>query len=251
MSVIDIEELVIAYQQDPSYAQRILDKFTPLIIKYISCLKYNDYDIYDYNTIKFLALFIADQNERKRLFTKSSTPHDREHLRRLMYVISREMYKVSKRDLEHDLYIVLLEIATKYKDVGKGFLRYISSTFHFRVYQCIQRYCGEIANGAFSLGMLESDEAVKVIYRGTEYENKTSEIALDAGINSAGWTSGAFAGAPFDILSPQERLLLIKRYIEKRTLKDIAETTGYSISGISKKIEGIKSKINVALKETE
>jgi DNA-directed RNA polymerase specialized sigma24 family protein len=199
--------------------------------------------------IRFLSLFLTDKDERKRLYARSLTPKDSEHLYKLATAVYMNMWTVSVEDIEHDLYLIILDMAKRYKNVGKGFISYIASSFHYEAFRCVWKY---LATAALSYDNLDqNDDLLGAVIFSDKEGHETSVEALNGTVNTVEWVSGLFADAPFDNLSPQERLLVVRRFVEKHTLKQIAEEMGYSASGIAKKLAAVKHKLCIALKESE
>ncbi|MEW6769966.1 MAG: hypothetical protein AB1330_01050 [Bacillota bacterium] len=224
----DIELLIKSYQEGEPVAGKIIQRFRPLLSKYMDLLRGN-VNVKDRPTVVFLSLFVADERARKELLKgHSSSPFAARVAKSIGKALDRCLRDYEDAEIYNELCVALLEMAMRYKYEGRSFLAYLSSSFHFWVYRQLSKLLQDF-----------------VYYCDVDgYPSpQTPESIIDIS-----WVNESSL-PPFSSLTRFERLLLYKRFVENKGLGQIALETGYNISSISKKISQIKAKIEAELKE--
>jgi hypothetical protein len=223
---VEIDDLIEVYQGDHSQenAIAIINVFEPLIDKFIGIIKYQKIILSDQNTVKFLSLFINDKETRYRLLKKRMPEENKEEVIKISRMIKQCFSCVDADDIRNDMISIILEMANKYKNKGKSFLGYLNSTIHYEIYRSIIKYMGD-----------------PLSYATVYDENTDDERAIDAEyFTTSDWVGGLTAEPPFDKLKSVDRVILAKKYIDKKTVKQMSEEMGYSMSYVNQRIRQIK-----------
>lgn len=242
----DVEELVMEYQKyvesdDPEIkelckkpAEDLLNRFTPLFKKYMLLIKHNQIDFNDMEQKSFVSLFMDDIALRRVLNRKVTPPSYRADIYMKSNFIKETYGSCSEQDIINDLYICFLKIARRYKQVGKNFCAYLYNVFKHEVARMIKSHIKnplfipyknlqyeDYVNGA-------EDKYQIDIYEDTYYESYT-------GLPDMSWILGDTCGFEFVYLSPLQRKILVRYYLEDWSDRQIAESMGVQTSMINLK----------------
>ena len=238
----EIEELVLNYQyyltaeEKPTInpANELLERFSPLFKKYLSLIKYNQIDFNDMEQKSFVSLFIDDRILR-RMLNRKVTPNSYKSDIYQKSNFIKETYGINnEEDILYDLYICFLNVARRYKQIGKNFCAYLYNVYKHEVARFIKAYIKnplsipyknfqyeDFINGSEDVLIIEEQES-------SYYESLT-------GLPDMSWILGDTCSCDFLFLSPLQRKIIIKYYLEDWSDRQIAESMGIQTSSINSK----------------
>ena len=238
----EIEELVLNYQyyltaeEKPAInpANELLERFSPLFKKYLSLIKYNQIDFNDMEQKSFVSLFIDDRILR-RMLNRKVTPNSYKSDIYQKSNFIKETYGINnEEDILYDLYICFLNVARRYKQIGKNFCAYLYNVYKHEVARFIKAYIKnplsipyknfqyeDFINGSEDVLIIEEQES-------SYYESLT-------GLPDMSWILGDTCSCDFLFLSPLQRKIIIKYYLEDWSDRQIAESMGIQTSSINSK----------------
>lgn len=239
----EIEELVLDYQnylstQDKTNlknpADALLERFSPLFKKYLTLIKYNQIDFNDMEQKSFISLFVDDITLRRVLNRKVTPPSYKSDIYQKSNFI-KETYGINnEEDIMYDLYICFLNIAKRYKQIGKNFCAYLYNVYKHEVARFIKAYIKnplsipyknfqyeDFINGSEDAFLVEDKE-------NSYYESIT-------GLPDISWILGDTCSVEFLCLTPLQRKIIIKYYLEDWSDRQIAESLGVQTSSVNGK----------------
>ena len=239
----EIEELVLNYQNylilkdkeqtvNPSF--ELLERFSPLFKKYLALIKHNQIDFNDMEQKSFVSLFMDDKILR-RMLNRKVTPNSYKSDIYQKSNFIKETYGVNnEEDIMYDLYICFLNVARRYKQIGKNFCAYLYNVYKHEVARFIKAYIKnplsvpyknfqyeDFINGSEDALIIEEQE-------GSYYESLT-------GLPDISWILGETCSNDFLFLTPLQRKIIIKYYLEDWSDRQIAESMGIQTSSINSK----------------
>ncbi len=239
----EIEELVLNYQsyllatdkdslENPT--NDLLERFSPLFKKYLTLVKYNQIDFNDMEQKSFISLFIDDRILRRMLNRKVTPPSYKSEIYQKSNFI-KETYGVNnEEDIMYDLYICFLNVAKRYKQIGKNFCAYLYNVYKHEVARFIKAYIKnplsipyknfqyeDFINGSEDNFLIEEQES-------SYYESIT-------GLPDLSWMLGDTCSMEFLFLTPLQRKIIVKYYLEDWSDRQIAESLGIQTSSINGK----------------
>ena len=147
---MEIESLVLTYQyylnspeekdecKDP--VEELLQRFSPLFKKYIQLIKHNQIDFNDMEQKSFVSLFMDDKVLR-RVLNRKVTPNNYKSDIYLKSNFIKETYGTNtEEEILYDLYLCFLNVAKRYKQVGKNFCAYLYNVYKHEVARFIKAY---------------------------------------------------------------------------------------------------------------
>ena len=150
--------------------------------------------------------------------------------------ISQDVYSSinNEEDILYDLYICFLNVARRYKQIGKNFCAYLYNVYKHEVARFIKAYIKnplsipyknfqyeDFINGSEDVLIIEEQES-------SYYESLT-------GLPDMSWILGDTCSCDFLFLSPLQRKIIIKYYLEDWSDRQIAESMGIQTSSINSK----------------
>jgi DNA-directed RNA polymerase specialized sigma24 family protein len=239
----EIEELVLQYQdyllaKDKSNLRNptdvLLERFSPLFKKYLTLVKYNQIDFNDMEQKSFISLFVDDRVLRRMLNRKVTPPSYKSEIYQKSNFI-KETYGINnEEDILYDLYICFLNVAKRYKQIGKNFCAYLYNVYKHEVARFIKAYIKnplsipyknfqyeDFINGSEDVFLIEEQE-------NSYYESIT-------GLPDMSWLLGDTCSTEFLFLTPLQRKIMVKYYLEDWSDRQIAESMGVQTSSINGK----------------
>jgi DNA-directed RNA polymerase specialized sigma24 family protein len=239
----EIEELVLQYQdyllaKDKSNLKNptdvFLERFSPLFKKYLTLVKYNQIDFNDMEQKSFISLFVDDRVLRRMLNRKVTPPSYKSEIYQKSNFI-KETYGINnEEDILYDLYICFLNVAKRYKQIGKNFCAYLYNVYKHEVARFIKAYIKnplsipyknfqyeDFINGSEDVFLIEEQE-------NSYYESIT-------GLPDMSWLLGDTCSTEFLFLTPLQRKIMVKYYLEDWSDRQIAESMGVQTSSINGK----------------
>lgn len=238
----EVEELVLTYQkykddlenkhisQDAS--KELLIRFQNLFKKYISLIKYGQIDFFDVEMKEFIVLFMDDYSLKKALRRKKQSPEYKAKIYERFGFITKTYGQLPEEDIVADLYMCFLNVARRYKQIGKNFCAYLYNVYRHEVARHIKNYTKNPASISYKNYHYEdclngkTDAKLDIAYEDNYYESLT-------GLPDKTWIDGQSCSDVFLKLSNLQRKILIKYYMEDFNDKQISELTGSHINTIN------------------
>ena len=152
-------------------------------------------------------------------------------------------------DIMQDLYMIFFKLLRRYKPMGKNFGAYLCTSFVYELARHVRSYlkdpitrCEKITS-YYDEYISDSDGTSKV-----EDSGSSDMISMIDDIDfSRSWIMGVTCSEEFTDLTAFERSVLVKYYIEDKTVLEIAKETGFKRNSINRKranaIEKVKNKM--------
>ena len=239
----EIEELVLNYQNyltlinkeeviNPAF--ELLERFSPLFKKYLALIKHNQIDFNDMEQKSFVSLFIDDRILR-RVLNRKVTPNSYKPDIYQKSNFIKETYGTNyEEDIMYDLYICFLNVARRYKQIGKNFCAYLYNVYKHEVARFIKAYIKNPLSIPYKNFQYEDfingSEDTLII----EEQNSSYYESL-TGLPDTSWILGETCSNEFLLLSPLQRKIIIKYYLEDWSDRQIAESMGIQTSSINSK----------------
>ena len=226
----------------------MINKFAPLFKKYSTLITTGRIDFRDYEMKNFVSSFIGDP-ELRRSLRRKHTPLTQYPIigKRFEFIV--ETYgKQEEHDITVDLQMLLLVLAKRYKQIGKNFCAYVYNCYGYEVSRHIKKYIRNPANIHYK--NIEYEDYM-ITFEESEiedcFEDKVYEDSY--GIPDASWVRGESCSDLFIDLTPEERLFVVKYYMEDYNDRQIAELFSMHINTVNQKrrsgINKIASKLGI------
>lgn len=257
------EALVLTYQKqfafvaDQSTKERIrseaqdaadilIQKFYPLFKKYLVLLKSGQIDFDNAEMKSFVLSFIGDAQLKRALCRKRQKAEYRHQILKRFNFVKETYGSLSETEIMTDMQIIFLQMAQRYKQMGRNFCAYLYNSFRYEVSRHIKKFTRDPANihyrnCEYEDYMQSSFEAIiEDNFEDSLYENTT-------GIPDLSWISGQNCSELFQALNPIERKLLVKYYLEDYNDRQIAEEFSIHINTCNQKRRQAVLKLAAAL----
>jgi len=251
------DELAFDYQETGN-SEELIKRFQPFLLKYHALIVRGKYDLKNKDIRHFICLYIGDKNITESLRKKGKYHKDIEIKKAQQAVEFIQQAYIDYHKLTpgesfypyDDVYLELaeafLETTKLYTDKGKGFEAFIKNRFKYILkkkyidpklfgfknhenilYKDIY-YCTDLMSIEAAIEKKFEDKPFNLEFN--EYDN----------LNNILWLNGLVCGELFKNLSYTERFILVKRYQDKLSAKEIAQLTGFhhrSVARIAKKLK--------------
>lgn len=244
----DIENLVLDYKiqfekenvsdeekiKADNAALQLITRFNPLFKKYITLLKTGQIDFKDADIKTFVGTFIDDPRLHRALKRKKSRAEYRSDIYKKFNFVLETYGQVPEEDMLVDMQMLLLILAKRYKQMGKNFCAYVHNCFRYEVSRHIKKYIKNPINISYNnITYIDADNGsndsdLNMIYEDLYYEPEN-------GIPNASWINGNTCSDIFNCLSPLERKIIVKYYIEEFNDKQIADMLALHINTVNQK----------------
>ena len=238
-----IEEYVMSYQSQFAEgateetvkkaklsAELLIEKFSPLIKKYIGLLKSGDIDWDDPEMKSFISSFMDDRSLIRALNRKKQTASFRSDIYYKFDFILKTYGKISEEEMTTDLNSLLLLKANKYKQQGKNFCSYVYNVYKYEVSRHIKKFTSNPLNVSYKNSIYDDAILSSVnMHHEDEYHNS------ETGIPDMSWISGVSCSNLFLSLSAIDRKILIKYYMEEYNDSQIADVLGMHINTVNQR----------------
>lgn len=251
----EIEEAVLLYQKQfednhtdkdvstaKDAASKILEKFSPLLKKYTTLLKSGQIDWNDKEMKLFVCNFIDNVSLQRALQRKKQKAEYRSQIYASFNFVKETYGDLPEEEILLDLQTLLLIMAQRYKQVGRNFCSYIYNCFKFEVARHINKFIRNPLNISYKNLAYEdcingqSDYDLEQAYEDNYYEDLT-------GIPNSSWILGENCSEAFANLTPLDRKILVKYYLEEWKDKQIADHFGMHINTVNQRRRSAAKKI--------
>ena len=232
----------IEIENGKTAAGLILEKFSPLIKKYISLLCSGQIDWNDKEMKLFVCNFIDNYELQKALQRKKQKADYRSQIYLSFNFIKETYGALGHVELSLELQTLVLVMARRYQQVGRNFCSYIYNCFKFEVARHIKRFLKNPINISYKNLPYEdyingeTDYNIEDSYEDNYYENTI-------GIPNTAWMQGENCSEAFSNLTPLDRKILVKYYLEEWKDKQIADHFGMHINTVNQRRRSAAKKI--------
>lgn len=220
----------------------LLRKFYPLFRKYLILLSTGQINYRNTEQKQFIKLFIDQPHLKAALNTKNTPIKMRPYIAQKFAFITLSYGQQSTDEILEDLHTLFFILAKRYKPVGKSFCCYCYNSFKFEVARFIKKYLKTPNNIPYKI----IDYPTEYIYN--DNDGMEDAICTDAAGNlDASWIQGLTCSDVFSILSPAERRILCRYYIDNWNDSQIAADLGVHMNTLNKKRNMIIKKLAKSL----
>lgn len=243
----EIEDYVMQYQkqfldspstneikQSKLAGNILIEKFFPLIKKYCTLLKTGLIDWNDKEMKLFVSNFISDKSLRQALKRKKQRAYYRSEIYNSFNFIKETYGQLSETEITSDLQTLLLVMAKRYKQMNRNFCSYVYNVYRYEVCRFIKDFIKDPLNITYKQFEYEDcingniDNDIDNSYEDNYYEDLT-------GIPNSDWVLGKNCSDTFLNLTPLDRKILIKYYLEEWKDKQIADFFGMHINTVNQR----------------
>jgi hypothetical protein len=224
----DIEITESIKRKSEEAAITLINTFYPFLKKYLTVIKTGQINFDNPEQRLFVLLFMDDNNLKSALYSKNKI--DRATKASIFYKFNfiKETYGYNdEEEIMTDLQMLFLILAKRYKYANRSFPCYVYNVFRFEVARHIEKFTRNPVNIHYrnlSYEELNETGASTLLKHYTEPVDFEELIYLnESGIPDTTWVQGINCSNIFSNLSPLERKLLIKYYVERYNDKQIAK----------------------------
>lgn len=255
----EVEELVTIFQKQfaddadeetiktsKEAGEELLRRFAPLFKKYYTLIKTcNTPKWCDKETISFVGSFVNDEELRRSIKHSNNNPSskNKKELFKKFKFVTDTYGSLSEEEIMTDLQMLFLIIAKRYKQMGRSFCGYINNSFRFELYRHIKKHVKNPINIPYKI--VEYEEYISNTK--DDNENIYEDIYnFDQITPSETWISGKDCSDIFKSLTPIERKIVVKYYLEEWNDRQISEFFDIHINIVNQKRRKAVKKIALA-----
>lgn len=215
-------------------AAELLERFTPFFKKYLKSIKNTKLNLNDKETRRFVLLFIGDEDLKRALRRDQQSDKVQREIRHRFNFVTETYGQLDSEDIMTDLQMLFLTLAKRYKQMGKNFCAYLYNAYSYEVSRHIMRFIKNPGNIAYKNSEFEDymesykDKAIEICFEDKIYEDSI-------GLPDMSWIAGTSCSEPFQRLTPFQRKLLVKYYMEDYNDRQIAAELDSHMNTINQK----------------
>lgn len=262
----EVEELVMLYQQQflevppdditpcKDAADELLQRFSPLFKKYSLLFKTGQIDFNDKEMKLFVCSFIEEPRLQRALRRRKQKSEYRADIFKRFNFIKETYGSIPDEEIMIDLQMTFLNIAKRYKQIGKSFCGYLYNSYRHEISRHIKKFIKNPLNISYKNLQYEDcmngdiDVSIETSYEDTYYEDST-------GLPDLMWVLGNNCSDMFTDLAPIDRKILVKYYLEEWNDRQISEQFGIHINTVNQKrrhaIAVIAEKVGIDLADVK
>lgn len=228
-------------------AAELIQRFYPFFKKYIMLLRTGQINYHDQELKKFVSLFIEDASLKRAINRKIQSADYKKKIFYQFNFISITYGSTPELDIETDIHMLFLNMAKRYKQMGKSFCGYLYNGFKYEMSRHIKAFLKNPLNIPYKNIVYEEyikgsgeEPTVENILEDDKYEN-------NIGIPDMDWIQGENCSEVFATLTTIERKLIVKYYLEDWNDRQISEEFGIHINTINLKRRQAVLKLATAL----
>jgi len=218
-------------------ASALIEKFYPLFKKYLTIIKNGQINFNNYEQRLFIVLFMDNISLKRALYKKAPVPKDYKQIIFQKFNFIRETYgHLDEEEIMTDLYVLFLNLARRYKPMARSFCCYVFNTFKYEIYRHIQTFTRNPLNIHYRNISYEDCAAQNSNELETSAYSIEDQLSTDPdGLPDIFWIGGYNCAPCFQKLTPLERKILIKYYLEQKNDRQIASEIGMHINTCNQK----------------
>lgn len=240
----EVEELVMTYQSQFNDETRrevadlamtsLLERFYPLFKKYLVLIKSSQINFDDAEMKRFVINFIGDPELKFALKKRMIPINVRISINQRFNFVKETYGALDEDEIMNDLKFLFIIMAQRYRQMGRNFCGYLYNAYCYEVARHVKKFIDNPANIHYR--NIEYEEHVSKAVEDYTIEDKPFENRLftdNAGLPDISWINGIGCSAMFEQLTPLERKLIIKYYLEDYNDRQIAEKFGMHINVVN------------------
>lgn len=244
---LKVDQIVKDYQAGvPGAAEQLIDAFEGYLVRYYQILAHGNFSDSDHKARAFLGMFIRSPYIRQRIHT-TTIPMVLGELDKTAKLLKAEMSAYNTTEIWHEIVMTLLEMAKVYRsDDGRPrFHNFVDKSYHVFLAKRVRELVYDPL--VFSTKLIIQD--CSRTYEDGEEESLIEQIPDDsfpAPVADEDWIRGVDVKWPFTLLTPFERRLLVWRYLEEATYREIGKRLGTRWTEARKLVQEAVMKIEKA-----
>lgn len=217
--------------------QILIAKFYPLFKKYLTIIKNGQINFDNYEQRMFIILFMDNVSLKRALYKRAPISREYKQIILQKFNFIKETYgHLEEEEIMTDLYMLFLNLAKRYKPMARSFCCYVYNTFKYEVYRHIQAFTRNPLNVHYRSISYEDCAAQNSAELEINTYNIEDQLSTDAdGLPDIFWIGGYNCAPCFQKLTPLERKILIKYYLEQKNDRQIADEIGMHINTCNQK----------------
>ncbi len=193
-------------------ASTLISRFYPLFRKYLLVIKTGQINFKNPEQKQFVKLFIPEVSLRGAMSKKKIGNSAKEAIRNRFSFISEGYGKQETEEILADLHMLFLTLARRYKPMGRSFACYLYNVYRYEVARHIMKYNRNPANFQYKNICLDDAEPQQFF---DDYDKIDDAICEDgSGLPDKSWIKGETCSDMFSCMSPIDRLILSKYYLQ-------------------------------------
>lgn len=247
----DTELLVEEFQQSNN-SEALLLQYQPFINKYMMLFTSSTIPFKYYDIRYFLSFYLKDKEDMRSLRRgKYHSKEDISNANRITTYLKQAFEGYEDEEIYHELIIPFLECAKRYKFEGRTFNAYLYRTYKY----ALMRHINSLLFNRFTIQdvSMQTPEQSILDQLSEKEEEPQLKIELDdlLSLNHPLWLAGVDTKEPFKQFTREERLILVKYYMEKNTDKEIGRLVGRNRRSINRsRLRAIRKLENEVKEET-
>lgn len=240
----EVEDLVMTYQSQFNDETKkeaadlamisLLERFYPLFKKYLVLIKSSQINFDDIEMKKFVINFIGDPGLKAALKKRMIPINIRIPINQRFNFVKETYGALNEDEIMNDLKFLFMVMARRYRQMGRNFCGYLYNAYCYEVARHVKKFIDNPANIHYR--NIEYEEHINKAVEDYTIEDKPFESRLftdDTGLPDISWINGIGCSAMFEQLTPLERKLIIKYYLEDYNDRQIAEKFGMHINVVN------------------
>ena len=224
-------------------ATELINLFSPFFHKYLVVITTGDIDWKDYEQKLFVSMFMDSPVLRSALWSKKRISEDKkiQIIQRFNFI--KETYGHNENEyILTDLYTAFMVLVGRYKKTNRSFCCYLYNVFRYEMFRHIQKLLKNPLNIHYK--SISYDLEFPTLRKIADNCDMDEKISIDEkGLPSVSWMLGQNCSEDFKTLTPLERKIISKYYIEQKTDKLIAEELGIHMNTCNNKRHTALNKI--------
>lgn len=215
-------------------ATKLIKSFFPFFYKYLSVITTGNIAWNNVEQRIFVAHFMDSKDLRNKLYSKKRIDKDTKNIISQRFNFVRETYgQYEEENIMTDLYMLFFILAKRYKKTNRSFCCYLYNAYHYEVFRHIQHLLRNPLNIHYRNTSYENN----VVSYATELKNVSYECDMndlimtkDTGMPNVTWIFGQNCSEDFAMLTPLERKIIAKYYIEQKPDWVISKELGIHVN---------------------
>ena len=234
------EEIIVVPLNSKEAANELIERFHPLMNKYIKLIKSGQINWSDMNIKKFVGTFIDDKGLKRALWRERQKPEYRNMIAQNFNFVVETAGQMPEEEMLLEFQIIILTLAKRYKKTNRNFCAYVNNCFFYEVSRWIKNYQKNPMNIHYRQVNFEDyigiEEDFSIAIDDKFYENSM-------GIPDHNWIQGKSCSEMFKTLDNLERKIIIKYYLEDWNDKLISTEFSLHMNTINQKRNSAIKKI--------
>lgn len=221
-------------EESDKAATELLKVFTPFFHKYLTIITTGDIKWNNPEQRLFVSMFMETKELRYALYGKNKVDKDLKQIISQRFNFIKETYgHYDEDEIMTDLHYLFFIMAQRYKKTNRSFCCYLYNAYRFEVFRHIQKLLRNPLNIHYRSISYDTELEVREIAYECDMDEKISTI--DTGMPSITWIFGQNCSEEFVDLTPLERKIIAKYYIEQKADKQIAKELGIHLNTCNNK----------------